>query len=139
MRLHRNLVEGVIEVLDQVFNKNTYADKALEQHLRKNRQWGSRDRGFVAETVYDIVRWKRLYGEIIGVKPPFSTRDLYRLFAVWAILKKEALPSWPEFKGIKVGAVLESYRPLKKIRKFRESIPDWLDALGEQSLGSDCP
>jgi 16S rRNA (cytosine967-C5)-methyltransferase len=137
MRFHKNLVEGVVEVLDQVFNKEVYADRALEQHLRKNKQWGSRDRGFVAETVYDIVRWKRLYCEIADVSAPFYGRDLYRLFAVWVVLKKESLPSWPEFKGVKEGAILERFKPLKKIRKFRESIPDWLDTLGEERLGSE--
>jgi hypothetical protein len=29
---------------------------------------GSSDRKFVAETIYEIVRWKRLYAEIAEVK-----------------------------------------------------------------------
>lgn len=137
MRFHRNLVEGVIQILDQIFNDGTYADKALEQHLRKNRQWGSRDRGFVAETVYEIVRWKRLYAEISGVTPPLKTQDLYGIFAVWAILNNIGLPDWPEFRRITKKTILARHKPLLKIRKFRESVPDWLDELGEESLGSD--
>ena len=70
MRFHRNLVEGVIEALDAIFREGTYADRALESLFKKNRRWGSRDRGFVAETVYDIVRWRRLYSEIAGTAPP---------------------------------------------------------------------
>ena len=137
MRFHRNLVEGVIDVLDQIFNKTSYADKALEQQLRKTRQWGSRDRGFVAETVYDIVRWKRLYGELAGATPPFAEGDLYGLFAVWVILKGDPLPSWPEFRGIREKEVLVGAQQLNAVRKFRESVPDWLDALGEESLGAE--
>ena len=100
MRFHRNLVAGVIEALDAIFNGGLYADKALESLLKKNRRWGSRDRGFVAETVYDIVRWKRLYSEIAGTGSPFKTADGYRLFTVWALLKGYPLPEWPELRGI---------------------------------------
>jgi len=137
MRFHRNLVTGVIEALDAIFNGGLYADKALESLLKKNRRWGSRDRGFVAETVYDIVRWKRLFSEIAGVASPYEKADGYRLFAVWALLKGYALPPWPEFKGISANEVQKRHASLTGIRKFRESIPDWLDLLGEQSLGAD--
>ena len=137
MRFHRNLVAGVIEALDAIFNGGVYADKALESLLKKNRRWGSRDRGFVAETVYDIVRWKRLFSEIAGVASPYEKADGYRLFAVWALLKGYALPPWPEFKGISANEVQKRHASLTGIRKFRESIPDWLDLLGEKSLGTD--
>ncbi len=137
MRFHRNLVEGVAEVLERIFNSGIYADKALEQQFRKNRQWGSRDRGFVAETVYEIVRWKRLYAEVGEITPPFKKKDYYRYFAVWALLNDQVLPNWPEFKGLKKEAVLSRYKPLKKVRKYRESIPDWLDSLGEAGLGPE--
>jgi 16S rRNA (cytosine967-C5)-methyltransferase len=91
----------------------------------------------VAETVYEIVRWKRLYAEIAEVTPPISRKDLYRIFAVWAILKGEVLPDWPEFKGVSKKAVLSRHEPLEKIRKFRESVPDWLDEVGEAGLGTE--
>ena len=68
MRLHRNLVLAVIKVLDGVFNQDLYADKTIEKILKQDKRWGSRDRGFIAETSYEIVRWKRLYIEIAEVK-----------------------------------------------------------------------
>ena len=64
MRLHRNLVVAVIKVLDGTFNQNLYADKTIEKILKFDKRWGSRDRGFIAETSYEIIRWKRLYSEI---------------------------------------------------------------------------
>jgi 16S rRNA (cytosine967-C5)-methyltransferase len=137
MRFHRNLIEGVVEALDAIFNGGTYADKALESLFRKNRRWGSRDRGFVAETVYDIVRWKRLYMESAGIDAPFKESDGYRLFAVWALLKDFDLPDWAEFKGISRKRVRERHTSLYKTRKYRESIPDWLDVLGAESLGEE--
>ena len=57
-----------------------YADKVVQQLLKRDKRWGSRDRAFVAETTYDIVRWKRLYAEIANVKEPFSRDDIWRMF-----------------------------------------------------------
>ena len=72
MRLHRNLVFIVIDSLHEIFNDDIYADKAVEKALKRDKRWGSRDRRFVAETIYEIVRWKRLYAKIAEVKAPFS-------------------------------------------------------------------
>ena len=87
MQFHKNLIEGVLHCLDTIFNQGAYADRALESLLKQNRRWGSRDRGFVAETVYDLVRWKRLYAEIANVNPPFTQKALYQMIGVWALLK----------------------------------------------------
>jgi 16S rRNA (cytosine967-C5)-methyltransferase len=47
----------------------------------KDKRWGSSDRKFVAETIYEVVRWKRLYAEIAEVKP-FDRDNLWRMFAM---------------------------------------------------------
>ena len=72
MRLHRNLCFAVIDGLHLIFNEGEYADKVIQQLLKRDKRWGSRDRGFVAETVYSIVRYQRLYAEIADVKAPFT-------------------------------------------------------------------
>ena len=74
MRLHKNLVIAVIKVLHGVFNQNLYAAKTIEKILKLDKRWGSRDRGFIAETSYEIVRWKRLYTEIAEVKAPYEQK-----------------------------------------------------------------
>ena len=76
MTLHKNLVFGVIDILNNIFNNNFFADKAIEKGLKSNKKWGSKDRGFIAETCYEIVRWKRLYTEIANVKHPFDSKKL---------------------------------------------------------------
>ena len=68
MRLHRNLVYTTIDSLNSIFNEGEYADKVVARALKKDKRWGSSDRKFVAETIYEIVRWKRLYAEIAEVK-----------------------------------------------------------------------
>ena len=135
MRLHKNLVVAVIKVLDGVFNQNLYADKTIEKVLKLDKRWGSRDRGFIAETSYEIIRWKRLYSEIAEVKSPFKYKELWKIFAVWAVLKGIQLPGWPELNDTPNRRIKGKFDELIKIRKFRESIPDWLDKIGLDELG----
>ncbi|MFD1614889.1 RsmB/NOP family class I SAM-dependent RNA methyltransferase [Gelatiniphilus marinus] len=135
MRLHRNLCFAVIDGLTLIFNEGKYADKVIQQLLKRDKRWGARDRAFVAETTYDIVRWKRLYAEIADVKEPFDRNNLWRMFAVWATLKGIKLPDWKYFEGTPLRKIKGRFDELSKIRKFKESIPDWMDEIGEQELG----
>lgn len=137
MRLHRNLCFSVIDGLTLIFNEGHYADKVIQQLLKRDKRWGARDRAFVAETTYDIVRWKRLYAEIAEVKEPFNRENLWRMFAVWATLKGIKLPDWKYFEDTPTRKIKGRFDELSKIRKFKESIPDWLDELGEKELGKD--
>ena len=135
MRLHRNLCFSVIDGLTLIFNEGKYADKVIQQLLKRDKRWGARDRAFVAETTYDIVRWKRLYAEIAEVKEPFDRDNLWRMFAVWATLKGIKLPDWTYFESTPTRKIKGRFDELSKIRKIKESIPDWLDELGEKELG----
>ncbi|NNL15281.1 MAG: RsmB/NOP family class I SAM-dependent RNA methyltransferase [Flavobacteriaceae bacterium] len=135
MRLHRNLCYAVIDGLNLIFNEGDFADKVIPQLLKRDKRWGSRDRSFIAETTYDIVRWKRLYAEISEVKEPFSREKLWRLFAVWATLKGIKLPDWKYLEGTPTRRIKGRFDELSKIRKFAESIPDWMDELGLKELG----
>ncbi len=135
MRLHKNLVLAVIKILDGVFNQDFYADKTIEKVLKLDKRWGSRDRAFIAETSYEIVRWKRLYLEIADVKKPFQYKNLWRVFSVWAILKGINLPNWTEFQETPKRRIKGKFDELSKIRKFRESVPDWIDKLACEEIG----
>lgn len=137
MRLHRNLVLAVVDTLNNIFNQQIYADKAVERTLKSNARWGSRDRGFIAETVYDLVRWKRLYSEISGSSEPFKRDELFRLFGVWATLRGYNIPPWEEFINLPKRRIKGRFDELSKIRRFRESIPDWLDQMGVKALGEE--
>lgn len=135
MRLHRNLVFAVIDALNFIFNEGEYADKVVEKVLKYDKRWGARDRGFIAETTYDMVRWKRLYAEIAEVKAPYSRPKLFRMFAVWAVLKGIKLPDWKQIEPTPERRIKGKFDELSKIRKYRESVPDWMDELGEKALG----
>ncbi|WP_445457820.1 RsmB/NOP family class I SAM-dependent RNA methyltransferase [Flavobacterium sp. HNIBRBA15423] len=135
MRLHRNLVFTVIDSLLAIFNEGEYADKVVARALKKDKRWGSSDRKFVAETIYEIVRWKRLYAEIAEVREPYDRDNVWRIFAAWAVLRGIMLPDWKYFEGTPARKIKGRFDELSKIRKFKESIPDWMDELGVKELG----
>ena len=137
MRLHRNLVYTTIDALNAIFNENEYADKVVARSLKKDKRWGSSDRKFVAETIYEIVRWKRLYTEIAEVKEPLNRDDLWRLLGVWAVLRGYPIPDWRQLEGTPARKIKGRFDELSKSRVFRESIPDWMDEICSKELGED--
>jgi 16S rRNA (cytosine967-C5)-methyltransferase len=131
MRIHRSTSEAVIQSLEAIFDGKRYADKVIEKVLKQNPKWGARDRRFIAETTYDIVRWYLFLKRITDAKG----NDYWRLLAGWCVLHNIDLPGWDEFHGINPHKIRDEEKKAKTVRKVRESIPDWLDELGEKELG----
>lgn len=131
MKLFRNLTEAVVESLHEIFVEKRYADKVIEKILKQNPKWGARDRRFIAEATYDIVRWHRLFVHLLNT----DDHDFWKLLGGWCVWNREDLPGWKEFEGIDKAKFFERYDKAKYIIKIRESIPDWLDTLGQQELG----
>jgi 16S rRNA (cytosine967-C5)-methyltransferase len=132
MKLYKNLVNSVAETLQEIFVKNRYADKAIEKVFKQNPQWGSRDRRFVAEAVYDIVRNFRLYSELAQ-----SQKNFWFITAVWLVIKEIEFPDWQEFKNLNREAIIVQKEQLKSNLPVYESYPDWLWNLGIEELGEE--
>ncbi|MFV0305905.1 MAG: RsmB/NOP family class I SAM-dependent RNA methyltransferase [Moheibacter sp.] len=131
---HKNLFIGITETLNNVFFHNKYADRELERTLKSNRKWGSKDRGFIAETVYDTVRWKRMIEASMGKE--VSPENLWEFVGTWFVLEDEKLPFWEEFKKVNSKEILKrNHEATNNNFAIRESIPDWLNELGKNELG----
>ena len=50
-------------------------------------------------------------------------------------LNGHILPDWEEFINIKIQSVIRNADRLIKERKFKYSIPDWLDEMGVEAFG----
>ncbi|MGB1242520.1 MAG: RsmB/NOP family class I SAM-dependent RNA methyltransferase [Chitinophagales bacterium] len=135
MRLHRNLVAAVTQAVEEIFAHQQYADKVIERTLKSNKKWGKRDRHFIAQHTYEMVRWWRLVLETANYSVDAQTTDFWYLFGVWLTLKGEELPGWKEFQNINPSTLRHNYEAIKNVRHIRESIPDWIDVLGEHELG----
>jgi len=139
IKLHPTLVRAVAAALAEIFQEGKYADKVIERLLKSNPKWGSRDRGFIAENVYEIVRWWRLevaVGGLQGEAGSYEEKDFIRLLGVNLILKNEKLPDWEEFGGLFADEIFQKKKALEGDRKILQSIPHWLDETGAAELGS---
>jgi 16S rRNA (cytosine967-C5)-methyltransferase len=136
-RLHPNLIKAVIEALQQIFQDNRYADAVVRNTLKSNPKWGSKDRKFIAETTYEIVRWWRKLWAVYGKEISLHDQRLWRLIGVYLHLSGRDVPTWKEFEGIETRPYDEALKEVENSRVLRESIPDWLDEIGSTELGDN--
>lgn len=131
VKLHRSTTEAVVNALDLIFLQKKYADKVIEKILKQNPKWGARDRRFIAETTYDIVRWYRWLTEISESEPD----NFWNLIGIYFRSRGVLLPTWDEFKDLNEEKLFSRRKALENIRRIRQSIPDWLDERGQSELG----
>lgn len=86
MKLHQSIVSTISTTLDTIFVNKMSSDKVVPKVIRK-KKFGSRDRSFIAATVYDIVRWKRKY-EFILNKVDFKDTMYNGLIAISLLNRK---------------------------------------------------
>jgi len=134
MKIHRLLCVAIIKGLKEILLEHQQADTTVAGILVSNTNWGARDRNFIAQNIYGIVRYKRLY-EFVCNEEAWGESALWRILGSKLILDNLALPEWPEFAELKQDDIPARFEEAKQIRKIRESIPDWLDELGTKELG----
>ncbi len=142
VKVHRPVIAILVEALADVFAQGIHADKVIERRFKANPKWGARDRRIFAETFYDLVRWWRWYWHAAGLPDKThaqgETHRAEQYWQVWAAYwldRTGSLPPWDECRGIDAGSMqkrLEEDTP----RAVRQSIPDWLDMIGQQSFAT---
>lgn len=130
VKIHRILAEAAADILREVFREGKVLDHTLAAAFAGNPRWGKRDRAFIAETVFEVTRWRRALEYVAGAS------DVAALCAAqWARMGIE-LPDWWRHPGAPAAEMGDRESTLAdQPRAIRESIPDWLDALGQAELG----
>lgn len=136
MKLHPPLVRATINALTEIFKENRHADKVIESLLKSNPRWGARDRAFIAESVYEIVRFWRRYWAIMGREPDYHHISLWHLFGVYWKLKGFDIPNWDEFKGAK-SLTPEKIQALKLHPEIWQAYPNWMFTRLIEELGKE--
>lgn len=131
MKLHKPLVETVIVCLKQIMGENRYSDKVIERTFKANPQFGSRDRKFIAETVYDITRNYRYLSFIAG-----TDKNFRMILAAYLYEKGIAFPEWPDFQTINT-KLFELKKKEIVSPAVRLSYPDELWNICESELGKE--
>ena len=130
MRMHRILAVAAADIIQAVFHQHKVLDHSLAKAFEAHPKWGKRDRSFIAETVFEVVRWRRALSFLA------QSDATEALCAAQWIRMGYALPEWWNYHGASAETIqaLESELAAQP-RAVRESIPDWLDVLGAEALG----
>lgn len=132
------LVVALRDLIHQIFVVGRQADKAIEYAFKQNKKWGSRDRAFLAEHTYDIVRWYRLLGFLLGKEYPTFPEDMDKTIATWLWVKEYPLSEIQRvFPFFQEGDLLQKWDQAQAIRSVAQSIPTWLDQIGVQEVGEE--
>lgn len=140
---HPNLVLGVAQALRDIFYGGYYADKVLERTFLKNKKWGKRDRQFVAETVYDMVRWWQTLHKFCGGEWAPGGIDDYVVRWVYFEAWKKGQEGGVEFALERLNLEPESVEDVqKKLSKDLDlasevSFPSWMVEVFKKDYGSE--
>ncbi|HEX5790277.1 MAG TPA: class I SAM-dependent methyltransferase, partial [Luteolibacter sp.] len=131
MKMHRILAEGAAEILKAVFRERRVLDGVLAEAFEENPRWGKRDRNFIASTVFEVVRWRRALAFVADCE------EITALCAAqWRRMGYD-IPEWWHHRGTTAEDMAEREAKLaEQPRAVRESIPDWLDEVGQRQLGA---
>ncbi|MBC7390837.1 MAG: methyltransferase domain-containing protein [Opitutaceae bacterium] len=132
MKIYPNILSGISDCLKNILLLNKYTADVLDQAFRNNKKWGSRDRRFIGESVFDIVRWRKLFEHLADTNSS-DTDYCEKLIAIYLLKSGHTLPetyskliSW-ELGNEKIYSETFSFA-------IKESIPEWLNELGKTEL-----
>jgi 16S rRNA (cytosine967-C5)-methyltransferase len=128
-------IKAIFAVLKDVFENGIFADKAIEKAMRANKKWDVKERGFVSDVSYDMIRNWRLLTTSAAAEGKLTEKNLWMIFGTYLIFDGYELPESEYFKNVNEKKVISQLEKFSKIRKIRESVPDWLDEMGEKELG----
>ncbi|WP_052572672.1 RsmB/NOP family class I SAM-dependent RNA methyltransferase [Haloferula sp. BvORR071] len=119
-----------MEILRGVFEGGRVLDRELEQTFRANPKWGKRDRGFIAETVFEVTRWRRALAFVV------EGDSLEALCAAQWNRAGLEIPDWWSWQGRRVPEMTAREELLgSEPRAIHESMPDWLDERCAREIG----
>lgn len=130
MKLHFILLKKIAEALHDIFENKKYADKVIEKLFKSNRKLGARDRKFIAETIYGIVRYHRFYQTVA------QSNESYNLLGVHLIKNGLDAEEFQDEYPIDVDLIKANLKKKYPIA-VTESFPDWMNEMGEKEFGAE--
>jgi 16S rRNA (cytosine967-C5)-methyltransferase len=128
---HRILLQTIVDALVIIFKENKYADKVIEKTLKEHPKFGGRDRRFIAESTYGVVRHYRLLAHLAGTEDGF-----WEILGTYFIIQYLPIPDEREFKRLIEKEILDKYKSIKD-EKILQAYPDWLWEICERELGTE--
>jgi 16S rRNA (cytosine967-C5)-methyltransferase len=124
MRFSRPVLDATAVALAEVLKLVYPADSVLSRFFRENPKLGQRDRAVVAETVYAVLRRRRLLQRLVGGESPRDTA-----MAAWVVLLGANLR---ELESVARKTELDRLAEIKRDARAPQpfeiecDLPDWL-------------
>lgn len=132
MKIFRTNCEAVVIVLQQVLNEKKHLGKTLDVVMNGNKKLGARDRHFIAENVFGIIRFLRYYHYLTNQQPTSNNTQL--LLAARLLQQNIELPEWFPIAEDEKKAILEQLKS-EIPTAISLSYTDWLFEQGEKTYG----
>ncbi len=130
MKIHRPMAEAAAAMIRETLREKKVLDRVMQDAFAAHPKWGKRDRAFIAETAFEVVRWRRA---LEFVADHASIPALCA--AQWTCMGLE-IPDWWAHAAAPPDEMRKRESDLtSQPRAVRESIPDWLDEMGASELG----
>jgi 16S rRNA (cytosine967-C5)-methyltransferase len=137
-RITAAMIEATVDVVATMLDFTQPADAVLSNYFRNNRELGPRERGFVADTAYAVLRRKRFLERLCGDK--FTPRQLVlaALMRVQGISQRQLSETLSAAEGKWLAEFKARPDPLLTAAEQCD-LPDWLyqrlaTALGEEQI-----
>lgn len=135
MKIPFPLFGALPKALMDVFHGGRPVDRVVEYYFKNHRQWGSRDRRFFAETIFEIVRHVRKFWKLSGAKHDlFLDKNHLQLLDFEKLVATYFKSQFPDLKTpflpVEILAGI-TFTPAEEL-----SYSDWFYDLGEKELGS---
>jgi 16S rRNA (cytosine967-C5)-methyltransferase len=135
LEIRKDFAQEIFETLREILEKGRHASSVIGEGQKRNPEWSDRQRALFSNTIYDIIRYWRFLWTSLGMDPSFKDRDLWHLLGAYTVKRGEELDGRSEFRGLRADKVIRRIERIKIDRCVRESIPDWIDDLGQKELG----
>jgi 16S rRNA (cytosine967-C5)-methyltransferase len=138
IKIHQPIIDAVIVCLKAVFEEGKVADKEVSFLLKQHKNFGSRDRSMIAESVYDIVRWKYKYTHQLEMYNPAFSK--YKHLLLVSLLNRKYSIKNPELFEVtpeEINALTKVTEQTIPVKHIEQSYPEdfytfCLDSIGEK-------
>ena len=125
MRITAKLIDAATTALNLLLKFEQPADAVLSKFFREQRALGQRERGFVAETAYAVLRRRRLLEHLLGAEASPRRLVLAALVKLQGVSQRQLEEALKE-KELKWVAELKGRAPGELSLAEQADFPDWL-------------
>lgn len=131
-KIHRVLLDGLEKAIyENFFERNSLADKVIQNTLKTHTKWGSYDRNFVSKSFYEIIRWKRHFEFFINEN--ISPNNIKKIIAAYLIYKNHTF-DYSIFQNIDYDIIKNRILLDFPDKSIKYSIPYWLEKIFENEV-----